>query len=68
MTFTRTRKSKNIGAYINDFIFQLTDYPCNNTYDKFFLINHGYFYDKKMLHHGYFYNTNAFSADKRHAL
>ena len=26
-----------------DFFFQLTEYPCNNTYDIFFLIHHGYF-------------------------
>ena len=40
---------QNVGRadLVSTFIFQLTEYPCNNTYDMFFLIYHEYFRTKK---------------------
>ena len=36
------------------FIFQLTDYPFNNTYDIFFLDIPRIFLEQNMIYHGYF--------------
>ena len=35
---------------ISNFIFKRREYPCNNTYDIFSLIDHGYFFNKKIIY------------------
>ena len=46
------------------------EYPCNNTYDIFFLEIPRIFLEqkKKMIYYEYFQNMNEFSSGKRHVL